>query len=222
MRVVRAGPNWAEAAAGVLVRALTVRLREKPRVSLALSGGQTPLPVFRAVAETRLDWRRIDIYQVDERVAAHGDPARNLTGLTEALLDRVPATMMPMPVEEPDLEAAADRYAALLPAVLDVVQLGIGDDGHTASLIPGDAVLDVTDRTVAVTQAYRGHRRMTLTFPALQRAASIVWIAVAAGKVPMLQRLLDADPTIPAGRVSQKRAILVTDAPKSELPTRRG
>lgn len=211
MRVVRAGPNLTEAAVGVLVRALTDRLREKPRVSLALSGGETPGPVFRALAETRIDWRRIDIYQVDERVAARGDSARNLTGLTEALLDRVPATVHAMPVEEPDLEAAAARYGAALPAALDVVHLGLGDDGHTASLVPGDAALDVTDRTVAVTQAYRGHRRMTLTFPVLQSAASVVWIVAAAGKAPMLERLLDADATIPAGRVPQNHAVLLTD-----------
>lgn len=211
MRVVRAGPNLTEAAATVLGRALADRLREKPRASLALSGGQTPWPVFHALAEARLDWRRIDIYQVDERVAPHGDASRNLTGLTEALLDRVPATMYAMPVEEPDLEAAAERYGAALPGALDVVHLGLGDDGHTASLVPGDVVLDVTDRTVAVTQGYRGHRRMTLTFPALQSAASIVWIVTAAGKVPMLERLRQADATIPAGRVSQKHAILLTD-----------
>lgn len=212
MRVVRAGAELTEAAVGVLIRALEERLRDKPRVTLALSGGRTPWAVFRSLAQTDLEWNRVDIYQVDERVAPVGDPARNLTGLTTALLDHVPATVYPMPVQGPDLEPAADRYAAELPEVLDVVHLGLGDDGHTASLVPGDPVLDVTDRRVAITRPYRGHRRMTLTFPAFEGVGSIVWIVAGADKTSMVERLLTADRTIPAGRVPQKRAVLITNS----------
>jgi 6-phosphogluconolactonase len=211
MRVVRAGPDLTEVAAGVLVRSLADHLRDKRRVSLALSGGRTPWLVLRSLARTDLEWNRVDIYQVDERVAPAGDPARNLTGLTTALLDHVPATVYPMPVQGADLEEAADRYAAELPEVLDVVHLGLGDDGHTASLVSGDPVLDVTDRRVAVTKPYRGHRRMTLTFPALERVGSIIWIVAGADKTSMVERLLAVDPTIPAGRVPQKRAVLITN-----------
>jgi 6-phosphogluconolactonase len=211
MRVIRAGSSLPATAASVLVRALEDRLQQKPRVSFAVSGGRTPWPVFGALVEAPLDWSRIDLYQVDERVAPFGDPARNLTGLTQTLLDEVPAKMHPMPVNEPDLDAAAERYGAALPRSLDIVHLGLGDDGHTASLVPGDTVLHVTDRPVAVTQAYRGHRRMTLTFAALQRADSIVWIVSASGKVPMLERLIRADPTIAAGCVPQAHAVLLTD-----------
>jgi len=212
MRVVRAGPELTEAAVGVLIRALEECLRDKPRVSLTLSGGRTPWAVFRSLAQTDLEWNRVDIYQVDERVAPAGDPARNLTGLTSALLDHVPATVYPMPVEAPDLGAAADRYAVELPEILDVVHLGLGDDGHTASLVPGDPVLDVSDRRVGITKPYRGHRRMTLTYPAFEGVGSIVWIVPGTDKTSMVERLLAADPTIPAGRIPQQRAVLITDS----------
>lgn len=213
MRVVCAEDNLPEAAAGALSRAVHDALLRKPRVSLALSGGSTPLPAFERLAGADLDWTRVDIYQVDERIAPAGDPARNLVGLANALLDQVPASLHPMRVEASDIGDAAERYAADLPDALDVVHLGIGDDGHTASLVPGDSVLDVTDRQVAVTQPYRGHRRMTLTFPALERAREIIWIVSGASKAPMVERLLAADPTIPAGRVPQDRALLLTDKP---------
>jgi 6-phosphogluconolactonase len=211
MRVVRAGPDLTEVASGMLIRSLVDHLRDKRRVSLALSGGRTPWSILSSLAQTSLEWNRVDIYQVDERVAPAGDLARNLTGLTTALLDHVPATVYPMPVQGPDLEAAADRYAEELPKVLDIVHLGLGDDGHTASLVPGDAVLDVVDRRVAVTRPYKGHRRMTLTFPAFERVGSIIWIVAGAEKTSMVERLIAADPTIPAGRVPQKRAVLITN-----------
>jgi 6-phosphogluconolactonase len=211
MREVRAGPRFVEEATDLLFQTLSERLMEQPRVSLALSGGSTPWPVFRRLAEAPIDWRRVDIYQVDERVAPLGDPARNLTGLSESLLDRATADVHPMPVESIDLARAAKEYAAALPARFDVVHLGLGDDGHTASLVPGDPVLDVTDSLVGITQPYRGHPRMTLTFPALARSHVVVWIVAESGKSSMLRRLRDADRSIPAGRVPQNNAILVTD-----------
>lgn len=211
MEVVRTGPDLAPTAAARLTEALAGLLADKPRVSLALSGGRTPWPILEILAEAALDWERVDVFQVDERIAPAGDLARNLTGLAAALLDRVPATVHPMPVEDPDPEAAARRYAADLPASLDIVHLGLGDDGHTASLVPGDPSLDARDTDVTVTGEYRGHRRMTLTFPALERAGSIVWIVSGADKAPMIERLLASDPTIPAGRVPHDRALLITD-----------
>ena len=211
--VYRSGPSYGGMAAGVLAQALRARLEEtEGRVSLAVSGGNTPAPAFRALVNLPIEWSRIDIYQVDERIAPAGDPARNLNGLRSNLADHVDAVVHPMPVEEPDLEAAARQYAASLPAVLDVVHLGLGDDGHTASLVPGDPVLGVNDAKVALTEPYRGHRRMTLTFAPLSRARELVWIVGgAADKAPMLRRLMDRDTSIPAGRIPQDRAILVTD-----------
>lgn len=211
MQVVRAEADLPEAAAAVLGRSLRGALGRKPRVSLALSGGTTPWAVFELLARVDLDWSRVDIYQVDERLAPAADPDRNLVGLATALLDHVPASVHPMPVEASDVEEAAERYAAGLPEALDVVHLGLGEDGHTASLVPGDSVLDVADRQVAVTQPYDGHRRMTLTFPALERAEQIIWIVSGASKASVVERLLAADPTIPAGRVPQNRAVLIID-----------
>jgi 6-phosphogluconolactonase len=211
MEIIRAQRDLVEVASGVLRSALEGCLRRKARVALALSGGQTPWAVFRLLAKAELDWSRVDVYQVDERIAPTGDPARNLQGLRDALLDHVPAKVFPMPVEESDLESAAERYENTLPDLLDIVHLGLGDDGHTASLVPGDPVLDVSDRLVAVTRPYRGHRRMTFTFAALERADKIVWIVAGADKAGVLSRLIAADPGIPAGRVPQSRAVLVTD-----------
>ena len=211
MKVVRAGAQLDEAAADALARPLLAALRHKPRASLALSGGTTPWPALRTLALADIDWSRIDVYQVDERLAPPGDPARNLVGLAATLLDHVPASIHPMPVEASDIKQAAEQYGSSLPASLDVVHLGLGDDGHTASLVPGDPVLDAADRPVALTQPYRGHRRMTLTFPALDRAGAIIWIVSGASKASMVERLLASDPTIPAGRVAQERAVLVTD-----------
>ncbi|KPK16574.1 MAG: hypothetical protein AMJ62_05090 [Myxococcales bacterium SG8_38] len=216
MDIVRARGDLAKVAAGVLTDALDRCLARKPRVAMALSGGRTPWAVFRLLAKTKLDWHRVDIYQVDERIAASGDAARNFKGLRESLLDHVPARVFPMPVEEPDLDAAARRYGESLPRVLDIVHLGLGDDGHTASLVPGDPVLEVSDRLVAVTKPYRGHRRMTLTFPAFERAAKIVWIIAGSDKSAIVQRLFRADLTIPAGRIPQARAVVVTDAASPE------
>ena len=212
MRVVRAGSDLTEAAAEILSGTLSDRLDANGHASLAVSGGNTPWPILNAMSRTALDWQHLDLYQVDERVAPAGDPSRNLTGLATALLDHVPAVVHPMHVAAPDLEAAAREYSRELPGILDVVHLGLGDDGHTASLVPGDPVLDVDDRTVAITEPYRGYRRMTLTYPALERAAAIVWIVAGTNKAPMVERLLAADPTIPAGRVPQDRAILVTNS----------
>ena len=212
MQVVRAGSDLTEVATEILTGALSDRLDADGHASLAVSGGSTPWPILTAMSRTDLDWPHLDVYQVDERVAPADDPSRNLTGLATALLDHVPAVMHPMPVDAPDLEAAAQAYSQELPEILDVVHLGLGDDGHTASLVPGDPVLDVDDRAVAITEPYRGHRRMTLTYPALERAAAIVWIVAGTDKASMVERLLAADPTIPAGRVPQDRAILVTNS----------
>src|SRR5205823_3468838 len=121
-------------------------------------------------------------------------------------------------VESDDLDGAAARYAATLmtaagaPPTLDLVHLGLGADGHTASLVPGDPVLEITDRDVAVTGVYRGRRRLTLTYPVLDRARRILWLVAGADKAPMLRRLRDGDSTIPAGRVRSDRAVVVADA----------
>ena len=190
------------------------------RFALAVSGGHTPWQMLRALASERAPWGAIHLFQVDERVAPPGDPDRNLTHILESLAGRVnlqAENLHPMPVEDVDLHAAAARYARELegvagrPPVLDVVHLGLGPDGHTASLVPGDHVLEIADADVALTGTYSGHRRMTLTFPALDRARAILWVVTGAEKAQILPLLRAGDRTIPAGRVRADRAFVLAD-----------
>ena len=184
---------------------------EHGRFTLAVSGGRTPWAMFAHLAG-RMPWEKVTIYQVDERVAPDGDPDRNLTQLRASLPPGGAADVRAMPVEAHDLESAAADYAAVLPAALDLVHLGLGPDGHTASLVPGDPVLDVMDRDVAVTGLYQGRQRMTLTYPTLNRAQQILWLVTGADKVDALARLRAGDTSIPAGRVSSANALVIADA----------
>jgi 6-phosphogluconolactonase len=176
----------------------------------AVSGGHTPWAMFAALASQVVPWDAVVIYQVDERVAPPGDPSRNLTHLTAAL-GSAPATVLPMPVNDANLTAAAAAYATDLPGQFDLVHLGLGADGHTASLVPGDPVLSVTDRLVAVTEPYQGHARMTLTYPALARARQLLWLVTGADKKAALSSLLASDTTIPAGRVQAAASLVLAD-----------
>jgi len=193
------------------------------RFAFAVSGGKTPWAMLAALAREDVPWTSVDLFQVDERVAPDGDPDRNWTHVEESLLARVPlgARAHAMPVGDTSLAAAADRYARALaaacgsPPVLDLVHLGLGADGHTASLVPGDPVLEVRDADVATTAPYQGRRRMTLTFPALDRARQVLWIVTGADKRDALARLLRGDHTIPAARVEPSRAHVVADAAAS-------
>ena len=154
----------------------------------------------------------VSIFQVDERVAPGGDPDRNLTQIRSALSPAALERLRPMPVEERDLDAAAAAYEAKLPERLDLVHLGLGPDGHTASLVPGDPVLEITGRRVAMTAGeYQGRRRMTLTYRALNAARRVVWLVSGEDKREALGRLLDADRSIPAGRVDVADAVVVCD-----------
>lgn len=195
-------------------------VRTRGRFMLAVSGGRTPWAMLRALATMELPWHALHLFQVDERAAPAGDAARNLTHIQTSLLDHAPlppAQLHAMPVEAIDLQAAARAYAATLrlvcgtPPVLDLVHLGLGADGHTASLVPGDAALDVSDADVALSGPYQGHRRMTLTYPLLSRARAVLWLATGADKHEMVARLRAADRTIPAGRVAQAHALLLAD-----------
>jgi len=193
---------------------------ERGRCALAFSGGTTPWRTLRALAEEDVPWDRVHLFQVDERVAPPGDPERNYSHLKEALIDRIAvpsANVHPMSVEAEIFDEEARRYEAILrriagtPPVLDLVQLGLGEDGHTASLFPGDPALQADDSEVAVTGQQMGRRRMTLTFPAIDRARCILWLVTGAGKAAALERLLAGDRSIPAGRVRSDRAILLAD-----------
>ncbi|MGH2994132.1 MAG: 6-phosphogluconolactonase [Solirubrobacterales bacterium] len=198
--------------AELIAEAARDAIGEGGRFSLAVSGGKTPWPMFKLLGELEIDWDRADLFQVDERVAPDGDPDRNLTALRENLPNAALSRLRPMPVTDDDLEAAAARYEAELPKPLDLVHLGIGPDGHTASLVPGDPVLEVTDRLVALTGGeYQGRRRMTLTYPALAAARRVFWLVAGEDKRDALRKLLAADPSIPAGRVEASDAIVFAD-----------
>ena len=197
--------------AEVVAEAAAAAIDDHGRFTFAVSGGHTPWAMF-AELPGALAWDRVTIFQVDERVAPDGDPDRNLTHLLESLPAGAGADVRAMPVGARDLDAGAAEYAASLPDAFDLVHLGLGPDGHTASLVPGDPVLDVADRDVAVTGVYQGRRRMTLTYPVLNRARRILWLVTGEDKVDALRRLRDGDHSIPGGRVSREQALVVADA----------
>jgi len=191
---------------------------ERGRFAFAMSGGRSPWAMLAILGESdEMPWDRTELFQVDERVAAPGDEARNLTHMVLGLSMDHQATLRPMPVTQRDLETAARDYEAQLPDRFDLVHLGLGPDGHTASLVPGDPVLEVTDRRVAMTEtAYQDHRRMTLTYPALNGARRIVWLVTGPDKPEALKKLLAGDESIPAGRVRNENMIVVTDEAAAE------
>jgi 6-phosphogluconolactonase len=220
VEVLKTGDAVAKRAAEFIAEKARAAAAERGRFVVAVSGGHTPWVMLRELATQEVPWPAVHVIQVDERIAPDGDPDRNLTHLHESLLARAPLSpeqIHAMPVESTDLEAAAADYAATLrvlagtPPVLDLVHLGLGPDGHTASLVPGDAVLAVRDRDVALTGPYQGRRRMTLTYPAIDRARCILWVVTGAEKAAMLARLCAADVEIPAGRVPQNQAIVLAD-----------
>jgi 6-phosphogluconolactonase len=188
--------------AELIAEAARAAVAARGRCALGVSGGRDPWPMFSQLEDNLLDWTSIEVFQVDERVAPAGSDQRNLTHLIESLSIGAQGSIRPMPVDDDDLDAAADRYADSLPDALDVAHLGIGPDGHTASLVPGDPVLEVTDRRVAVTAGeYEGVRRMTLTYPELERVRMLLWVVTGEEKVDPLRKLIDQDPSTPSGRV---------------------
>ncbi len=217
----------AQAAAAFIAAQSMAAITARGRFKFAVSGGRTPWQMLRALADENVDWTNVHLFQVDERVAPPGDPDRNLTHIRESLLAHVDlpaANIHAMPVEANDLAAAADRYAQTLatiagtPPVLDLVHLGLGPDGHTASLVPGDPVLAEDFRDVAVTQPYQGHRRMTLTYPVLDRARCVLFVVTGAEKVSAMKALLGGDRRIPAARVTGGRTVVMADSLAATLP----
>lgn len=212
----------ARAGAAAIAAAAREAVASRGRFTMAVSGGHTPWIMFRDLLTEDIPWNGVHIFQVDERIAREGDPDRNLTHLRESLLERAPVRpeqIHAMPVESPDLQSAAAQYSVALrdiagsPPVLDLVHLGLGPDGHTASLIPGDPVLDISDADVAVTEIYQGQRRMTLTYPVLDSARGILWVITGSDKAEMLRRLNEGDVSIPAGRIRRDHALALIDRP---------
>ena len=220
IKVLASAESVAREGAAIIAAEARAAVAARGRFILAVSGGHTPWLMLRDLAGEDIPWNGVHVAQVDERVAPAGHPDRNLTHLRESLLERAPLhpeQVYAMPVEASDLEAGASRYAQTLreiagsPPVFDLVHLGLGPDGHTASLVPGDPVLDVTDADVALTGVYQRRRRMTLTYPMINRSRRILWLVTGNDKVGMLMRLRDDDRSIPAGRVAQDNAVVIAD-----------
>lgn len=218
--ILKTAEDAAVAAAGIIAASARAAVHERGRFVFAVSGGRTPGHMLRALSREDVPWRGVHVVQVDERVAPLGHADRNFTGLRASLLAHVEMSadqMHVMPVESEDLATAAAIYERELaaiagsPPVLDLVHLGLGADGHTASLLPGDGALDVTDNDVTLTGVYQGRRRMTMTLPLLNRSRQILWVVSGGDKAPMLARLLAGDQSIPAGRVNQAAAIVLAD-----------
>lgn len=233
LEIAKTADAAAEVAARLIATVLGVAVGRRTRASLALSGGSSPLPMLRALVREPVDWSAIHVYQVDERVVARGDSARNLGALDEILVWRGPLprrNLHPMWVDRADLPGAAESYGEELaqvagePPILDVVHLGLGGDGHTASLFPGDAALAVKERSVALTSEHNGHRRMTLTLPVINRARNVIWFVTGADKSGVVADLYAGGAPFPAGRVARRRAVLVADEPAASeavVPKRR-
>jgi 6-phosphogluconolactonase len=220
IRIFDDAQSTAESAARFIAAESRAANAARGRFVAAFSGGKTPWLMLRALTREEVPWDAMQILQIDERVAPSGHPDRNLTHILESLLNHAPLRqeqIHAMPLESQDLEAAARKYEQTIadlcgsPAALDLVHLGLGPDGHTASLVPGDPVLDITEADVALTGTYQGRRRMTLTYPILNRARRVLWLVTGAEKTAMLQRLQAGDVSIPAGRVRQDSAIVFAD-----------
>jgi 6-phosphogluconolactonase len=216
----------ARKAAAVIAADMRAAVTARGRYVMAVSGGHTPWLMLRALAEEPLAWHRVHVVQVDERVVPAEDPDRNLGHLRASLLTRVPLPrdhIHAMPVEAPDLDHAAAQYASTLrdvagsPPLLDLVHLGLRPDGHTASLVPGDPALNVTDSDVAAVGPYQGRRRMTLTLPIINRSRFVLWLVTGREKAASLVRLRDGDRSIPAARVREEPALLLADRAAAEL-----
>ncbi len=203
----------ARRAAELIAAAGEAAAAERGPFGMAMSGGRSPWAMLAILGELeQMPWDATELFQVDERIASPGSEDRNLTHMVLGLSMDHQAMLRPMPVTQRNLEGAAHDYENGLPERLDLVHLGLGPDGHTASLVPGDPVLEVDDRRVALTEnAYQDYRRMTLTYPAIDAARQILWLVTGAEKREPLAKLLAGDRSIPAGRVENDNMIVVAD-----------
>ncbi|RIW15711.1 6-phosphogluconolactonase [Algoriphagus lacus] len=225
LKILQSADEVARQAALFIADLIKENVAKKGFFTLAISGGRTPWEMIKILAQENLPWEKVYLFQVDERIAPEGNPERNLTQLFTTiqgtrLMTRL--NIFPMRVIAENLEEACEEYASHIQEVtrngkLDLIHLGLGSDGHTASLVPGDAVCEVADRDVALTTSpYQGRQRMTLTYPLINRAEKILWLLTGEEKTEMLQRLLNAGQEIPAGRVSQNQALIFADEPAAK------
>ncbi|GAA0880365.1 6-phosphogluconolactonase [Algoriphagus jejuensis] len=220
IRTFQSAGEVAKEAAALIATRIREQVAKKGFFTLAISGGRTPWEMIRELAEEDLPWEKVFLFQVDERIAPDASPERNLTQLFNSIQNTKLITSLnvfPMGVTAEDLEQSCEEYAEHILKItgtgrLDLVHLGMGTDGHTASLVPGDDVLEVQDKNVALTNhPYQGRQRMTLTYPLINQASEILWIITGSEKAEMLARLLQKDPNIPAGQIDQTHAFVLTE-----------
>lgn len=220
IRTFQSANEVAKEAANYIADRIRESLTKKGFFTMAISGGRTPWEMIKELANEDLEWEKVFLFQVDERMAPDGHPDRNLTQLFNSIQGTKLMTRLnifPMHVIAEDLDQACQEYADSIQRItetgkLDLIHLGIGTDGHTASLIPGDEVLEVQDKSIALTShPYQGRNRMTLTYPLINQAEKILWVVTGEEKAEMLERLLQKDPSIPAGKINQTHAILLTE-----------
>jgi 6-phosphogluconolactonase len=216
-------------AADWLTERITEDVTARGRCVIAWSGGETPWQTLEQLITRQVPWHAVHVVQVDERIVGDDDPRRNFTRIHELLCKRgrlEESHLHPMPVGRPDPDLAARDYAKTLasvagsPPILDMVQLGLGTDGHTASLLPGAPTLKITDRDVAATETVAGTRRMTLTLPCINRARAHCWIITGTQKAVRLRELLAGREEIPAVRVARDEAIVFADAAALQTASR--
>lgn len=203
----------AERAADVFATAITSSVDARGRCLVGVSGGSTPIPFFNALAARKLPWSKVTLIQVDERIAPDGSPLRNLTEQRKAFGPLADLNWLTLPVHDP--ENLGPFVAELVrlggqPPVLDVVHLGLGSDGHTASLVPGDPLVKERFAFVGQTGVYQGTERLSLTRAVLERARLLVYLVTGADKAEALTRLNNADPSIPAGLIQPRQSVIIT------------
>lgn len=207
--------RWASRAADVFELAILAAIEARGRCVIALSGGGTPAPAFAELAARDLPWGQVVLTQADERVAATGSGLRNLTRQMEAFAG-LPVRWLPLPVDSP-IDAGIVGFVRELgdlvgrPPIIDVVHLGMGADGHTASLVPGDAVLEELDADVALTDSYEGRERITFTRPLIDRARLALWLIRGKEKEAPLRRWLAGERSMPAGLLEPRLSVVVAD-----------
>lgn len=217
--------SLARQAAGFIADESRRVLGDSASFTLALSGGRTPERLFRALAAEEVDWPRVHLLQVDERAVEADSPDRNFAAIRTELLDRIAIPddrVHPMPAASGDLPGAARAYGEALRAVagadgrLDLVHLGLGEDGHTASLLPDDPALESAD-DVVVSREYAGHRRLSLSLATICRARRRLWLVEGRAKADVLRRVLGGDATVPAGRVKREDSVFFVDKDAAAL-----
>ena len=210
LRVFDDADTLAQAASDYVAELARSVVKRGTTFSFAVSGGKTPWLMFSRLTNDLVEWNHTEIFQVDERVVPADSDLRNLKSLRESLLG-TDAPIEAMDVERPDLAGACLDYASRLPERIDLIHLGLGPDGHCASLVPNDPVLEVTDRLVALSGPYQSTMRMTLTYPGLARGDQLLWLVSGEDKREALEKLLDSDPSIPAGRVEARASLVMAD-----------